>query len=100
MSLRCAINNDILFTGNAFEVPVNRGTVESDHGNRMILPYRRPVPGRTLRVRIDQQHVMASELQRPCKVRSNRGFPRAAFLVQHRDHLHVLALSNIEGMSD
>jgi hypothetical protein len=43
---------------------------------------------------------MASELQGPRKVSSNRGFPRAAFLVQDRDHLHAPALSYVEYMSD
>ena len=79
MGLRCTINNDILFAGNAFEVPIDGGAVESNHGHRLILPYRCPVPGRTLRVRIDQQHVMVIELQRPCKVSSNRGFPGPPF---------------------
>jgi hypothetical protein len=100
MGLRCAINNDIRFAGNALEIPVNRGAVKSDHGNWLVLPYRRPITGRTLRVRINQQHVMAVELQCPSKVRSNRGFPRAAFLVQDCNHLHVPALSCIEEMSD
>src|SRR6516165_2575233 len=99
MGLWCAINDDILFAGNAFEISVNRGAVESNHGNRLIFPNRCPITGRTLRIRINQQHVMAIELQCPCKVCSNRGFSRAAFLVQDCNYLHVPALSSIEEMS-
>jgi hypothetical protein len=96
LGLRRAINNDILFAGNAFEISVDRGAVESDHRHRLVLAYRCPVTRRTLWIGIDQQDIMAIELQCPCKVRCDRGFPRAAFLVQDCNHLHVPALSSIE----
>jgi hypothetical protein len=59
----------------------------------LILADGGPIAGAALRVRINQQHVCAVELQGAGKVGGDGGFTRPALLVQYSNDLHMHSLS-------